>query len=180
MRKTGIAMGRKAVISNQGLPPGRRGVPRPMRGLTPGFTLVEVLLALAILGAGITVLVATTARSLAVARRAREYQDMRYLLAQLELTHPLQLEEEIEPGSEEGVFEPPYDEYHWKRTIEPVEAFEQLPGVEADDEKLLYKVTVRISRQRPRWVGGHGVVEEVTTYLYYPGAREGGSFSRQR
>ncbi|HIE10412.1 MAG TPA: prepilin-type N-terminal cleavage/methylation domain-containing protein [Kiritimatiellae bacterium] len=149
------------------------------RGLASGFTLVEVLLALVILGTGITVLVATTARSLAVARRAKEYQDMRYLLARLELTHPLQLEEEIQPGTEEGIFEPPYDEYRWQRTIEQVEAFELLPGVEADDRKLLYQVNVLIFRQRPRWAAGRRVVEEVTTYLYYPGEREGGSFSRQ-
>jgi len=146
-----------------------------------GFTLVEVLLAVAILGAGLTILVATTARCLAVARRAREYQDARYLLALLELTHPLQLEEEITPGTEEGGFDPPYDNYRWSRKIERVEGFEELTSSASEEERVLYRVTTRISWQRRRWARrAGGGFEEVTTYLYYPGPREGGSFTRRR
>jgi len=148
---------------------------RQRRG-TAGFTLVEVILALAILGIGITVLVATTSKCLAVARKARDYETARRLLGVLEATHPLALEEEIEEGSEEGVFDPPNERFHWRRTITAVEDLPVLESEElSDQEPDFFLVRVRI------WWAEHGrnSFEEVEDYVYAPPKKEGGSFERR-
>ncbi|MFC1461534.1 hypothetical protein ACFLQR_03330, partial [Verrucomicrobiota bacterium] len=54
-----------------------------------GVTLVEAILALAILSIGILVLVETTARCLAVIRVSRNYQTARAVLDRGELEYPL-------------------------------------------------------------------------------------------
>ena len=54
-----------------------------------GFTLVEVVLALAILGAGVFGLIAAASRCLAVARAARDFEVARRTLDLGDLDHPL-------------------------------------------------------------------------------------------
>ncbi|MBP7828946.1 MAG: prepilin-type N-terminal cleavage/methylation domain-containing protein [Kiritimatiellae bacterium] len=128
-----------------------------------GLTLIEVMLALAILGLGLSALIATVARCLGVVRQARNFQTARHLLARAELENPLQLEEEIEEGSEEGGFDGgPYD-YRWSRVIERL-------GREEDG---LFTVTLRVSRSEK----GRASSEEVVTCLYAPEVKEGGSFT---
>jgi len=129
-----------------------------------GLTLIEVMLALVILGISLVGLTATTSRCLAIARKARNYENGRRLLGQIELTDPL-FAEEIEPGDESGTFEAPYEDYKWSRTIE-------LVAEEGEDEEGLYKITMRVIWSEK----GQDTKEEVTTYLYAPDAAEGGSF----
>ena len=138
------------------------GDPRRPRS---GLTLVEVLLALAILGAGLVVLVATASRCLAVARQAKQYETARLLLDRVDLENPLQLEEEIEAGTEEGRFEGDYRDYRWTRVIQEM--------WEEEEDEGLFQVTTRVS-----WSDrGHNAYEETVTFLYAP-QRVGGSFER--
>ncbi|NCC52838.1 MAG: prepilin-type N-terminal cleavage/methylation domain-containing protein [Spartobacteria bacterium] len=135
-------------------------------GRKQGLTLIEVMLALVILGISLVGLTATTSRCLAIARKARNYENARRLLGQIELTDPL-FDEEIEPGDDSGSFDPPYEDYKWSRTIEQV-------AEEGEDEEGLYKITMRVI-----WSDrGRDTKEEVVTYLYAPEATEGGSFER--
>ena len=82
-----------------------------------GMTLIEVLLALAILGLGLAVLIESTARCLGVARRAKNFEAARYLLHRVELEHPLSGDQPLTEGVEEGVFDAPYDRFSWRRTL---------------------------------------------------------------
>jgi prepilin-type N-terminal cleavage/methylation domain-containing protein len=118
-----------------------------------GLTLIEVILATAILGVGIATLVAATGRCLAVARKAREYEVARRLIGQVDLEVPIQFEE-LEEGEESGDFEDPFEDYRWTREI--VEVFEE------DLEMFEVRTTVSWSdKQGP-------ASESVVTYIYGP------------
>ena len=119
-----------------------------------GLTLVEVLLAVLILGIGITVLVETASRCLAVVRRARDYETTRHLLARVELEKPLQLEEEIEEGTENGDFKGGPSDYKWEREITII----------GEEEDGLFEVRTRVFRTGTKPASS----EEVTTWLYAP------------
>jgi prepilin-type N-terminal cleavage/methylation domain-containing protein len=132
-----------------------------------GLTLVEVLMALAILGIGLFVLVAAASRCLAVARQAKHYEKARHLLARAQLENPLQLEEEIETGTKNGSFsgEPGYT---WVRRVELVNE------ESGDEEEEFFLVTWSI-----HWSDRNKAAkEEVVTYLYAPEDKKGGSFER--
>ena len=126
------------------------------------MTLIEVMLALTILGLGLSVLITTASKCLAVVRQAKNYETARRLLGQLEVEHPLPLEEEIQEGSEEGAFESGAPEgYRWERVIERI-------GREEDG---LYSVRMRVT-----WSDrGKSAGEEVTTFLYRPEETKGGT-----
>ena len=131
-----------------------------------GLTLIEVMLALAILGLGLSALIATVSRCLGVVRQAKNFQTARHLLARAELEKPLQLEEKIEEGSEAGGFEGGPHDYRWSRTVERL-------GREEDG---LFTVALRVS-----WSDkGRAAFEEIVTCLYAPEVKEGGSFTTQR
>ena len=139
------------------------GTPRRRRA---GLTLIEVMLALAILGLGLSALIATVSRCLGVVRQAKNFQTARHLLARAELENPLQLEEKIEEGSEAGGFEGgPYD-YRWSRNIERL-------GREEDG---LFTVTLRVSWSDK---GGRASSEEIVTCLYAPESKEGGTVTER-
>ncbi len=123
-----------------------------------GLSLVEVLLAIVILSIGITVLVETASRCLAVVRQSRNYETVRHLLGRLEVEEPLQLEEEIKEGSDSGDFKGgPYD-YKWSREIIVI----------GEEEDRLFEVRTRIFKTGTQ----PGASEEVVTWLYVP--RKGG------
>lgn len=129
-----------------------------------GLTLVEVLLALAILGIGLFVLITAASRCLSVARQAKQYEIARRLMARVNLEEPLQLKEEITEDTESGTFGYDYPGYTWNRKIEQ--------ALEDDDESGLFKVTTWVS-----WTDARGVgFEKVVSYLYAPEVVEGGSF----
>ena len=130
-----------------------------------GLTLIEVMLALAILALGLTAMIATVSRCLGVVRQAKNFQTARHLLARAELENPLQLEEEIEEGTEEGGFDGGPDGYRWSRAVERL-------GREEDG---LFKVTWRVSWSEK---GGRASFEEIVTCLHAPEEKKGGSFTR--
>ena len=118
---------------------------------SPGFTLVEAVVALAILSIGIFVIVEATSRCLAVIRVSRNYQTARAVLDQGESKFPLQStntvsenvvqETELAPG------------YSFSRELEAVSG-----------EKKLYVVTTRVTWSE----SGQASAEEVVSYLYFP------------
>jgi prepilin-type N-terminal cleavage/methylation domain-containing protein len=121
------------------------------KSLKSGLTLIEVLLAVAILGIGAAVLMLATARCLAVITQSRHYSAAQRLILQAGAEHPL-TRATIEAGSESGKFadEPGYT---WKREItEP----------ENENQKGLYTVRTRVS-----WSDrGRESFEEVVTWHY--------------
>lgn len=116
-----------------------------------GLTLIEVLLAMVILGIGSGVLLLATARCLAIVSKARHYSTAQRLILQTDAMQPLN-RGEIRPGTESGTFDNAPG-YKWEREI-----------TEPDDEnrKGLYTVRTRVS-----WSDrGRETFEEVVTWHY--------------
>jgi len=118
------------------------------------MTLVEVVLALAILAMGLTALIAAAARGLSIARKARNIDDAHQLFGVLEIEEPLYLEEDIRDAAGSGMFDAPYSQYRWSREIEAV-------GEEKDG---LWMVTTTIGWQE----NDHARDETIVTYVYKP------------
>ena len=115
-----------------------------------GLTLVEAVLALAILSIGIFILVETTAKCLAVVRLSRNYQTARAALDRGESEYPLHGTNSIEQNEVAGV---DYNGYVFSRALQPVEG-----------ETRLYTVITRV-----RWSEtGHESGEELVSYVYCP------------
>lgn len=115
-----------------------------------GMTLVETVLALAILSIGIFILIETTAKCLAVVRLSRNYQTARAVLDRGESEYPLQGTNGVEKNKVEPV---DYNGYVFSRDIQPV-----------DGEKKLYKVVTKVAWSET----GHESGEELIGYLYCP------------
>jgi len=119
--------------------------------LQPAFTLVEAVVALAILSIGIFVIIEATARCLAVIRVSRNYQTARAVLDQGESEFPLQPTNTVADNVVQGK---EYDPgYTFSREL-----------VEVDGEKKLYLVTTRVTWSE----SGQASAEEVVSYLYFP------------
>lgn len=116
-----------------------------------GLTLIEVLLAVAILGVGAGVLMLATARCLAVISQSRHYSAAQRLILQVGAENPL-TRAAIEAKSESGKFSDDPD-YTWEREIiEP----------ENENQKGLYTVRTRVS-----WSDrGRESFEQVVTWHY--------------
>ena len=110
--------------------------PVTRRSRRAGLTLVEVILALMIIGTGLVALVAAVSRCLAVPRLAMNFDTARELLGQLEAEEPVAVEEDIEEAAGSGTFESPHANFSWERKVEQ----------EGDDEESgLWRVTTTIS-----------------------------------
>ena len=121
------------------------------------MTLIEVLMALAILTVAAGVLMTATSRCLAVVRTARNYYEARRILEIGELDYPLLL---VEKKGEK-------DLKPLNLNVGPVEypagfAYERKSERDADKEDLL------VVRNRVTWSSkGREAFEEVTSYFYY-------------
>lgn len=114
-----------------------------------GLTLIEVMLAIVILGVGAGTLMLATARCMGVALKAQHYSAAQRLLLRVNSEKPLSLEE-LEEGTETGSFD---DGYTWEREV--LES-------ENEDRQGLYTVRTRVS-----WsMRGKTAYEETTTVLY--------------
>jgi len=121
-----------------------------------GFTLVEVLMAIAILGTGMAVLLTGATRCLAVMKNARQYQRAQWALHLGELEHPLTYSNEL---SDLEVSGEAYDnDFTFSREVEK-------PSLSADEEEDgLFSVTTRVV-----WSDkGREMKEEVVQYVYLP------------
>jgi prepilin-type N-terminal cleavage/methylation domain-containing protein len=116
-----------------------------------GITLIEVLLAVVILGIGSGVLLLATARCLAIISKSQRYSTAQRLIGQVGAEHPL-TRAEIKTGKDSGSFDDEAD-YRWEREItEP----------EDENRKGLYTVRTRVS-----WSDrGRDSFEEVITWHY--------------
>lgn len=133
-----------------------------------GLSLIEVMIAMAILATGLFALIATASRCMSVARKAKNYEKARHLMALVDKEDPLPLREEIEDGVESGSFDGHYG-YSWTREIKKVS---ELAADDKDDDGL-YEVVTRVF-----WSdSGKKAFEEVVTYIHAPKVRKGGSFS---
>lgn len=132
---------------------------RPRTASRAGLTLIEVLLAVALLSAGLVVLLLSTGRCLSVARRAQQYERARHLLDLVDVVAPLDLTNEA--GTvREGGFEPPFADCRWQREISEQE-------VEDDRAEGLFEIRTRVS-----WSdGGTESFEETVRLVYAPGER---------
>jgi len=131
-------------------------------GARAGLTLIEVMMALAIVGIGLVTLISAASQCLAVVQQSRSYEVARNLLTRVELEEPLQLKEEIREEIESGSFTGEYSEYRWTREIEMVGD---------NEEDGLYKVTMRVYWSRR----GKEFFDEIVTYVYAPEEKKGGT-----
>ena len=118
---------------------------------TPALTLIESVLALAILSIGLFVLVSTTAKCLAIVRISRNYHTARTVLEQGEIDYPLRETNTVEDNVVPTVEYP--CGFTFSRELEAV-----------GGEDALFIVTTRVSWSET----GHKSFEEVTSYLYCP------------
>lgn len=121
------------------------------------MTLVEVLLAIVILGISLGSLIEAASRALAVVRQARNYELARRMLGRVEAENPLRLLDEIVAGQESGGFEDGPDGWNWTRTIEDF-------GADDEQKEGLFRLTTRVFWSQ----GERRGMEEVVQMLYVP------------
>ena len=125
-----------------------------------GLTLVEVLIALAILSVSAAVLMTATSRCLSVVKVAKNYYEARRILELGDLEHPLLVvKKEANTGENKDRV--------MNLTVGPIEypngfVFSRTGERSPDQEDML------VVRTRVAWaLHGKSAFEEVTTYLYY-------------
>jgi len=119
--------------------------------LRRGLTLIEVMLAVVILGIGAGVLLLATARCLSIVVKSQRYSTAQRLIGQVDTEHPL-TRAKIEADTESGTFDHDPD-YRWEREIS-----------ESENENLKGLFTVRT---RVSWSDrGRSSFEEVNTWRF--------------
>ena len=125
-----------------------------------GLTLVEVLIALAILSVSAAVLMTATSRCLSVVKVAKNYYEARRILELGDLEHPVLVLKKADNKVEDK-------DKVMNLTVGPIEypngfVFSRSGERCPDEEDLL------VVRTRVAWaVRGKSAFEEVTSYLYY-------------
>ena len=114
----------------------------------PGFTLIEMIIAAILLVVGVAGAIGAIGASTRTAAYASQIQTAA-LLAQRQIAEAATQPDSLSGGDQEGSFEEPYSNYHWKQSAE------------ATDYQNLFKVTVTVT-----WGGGSTSNQRsVTTYL---------------
>ena len=126
------------------------------------MTLVEVLLAVVILGLSLGALVEAASRALAVVRQARNYELARRMLGRVDAENPLRLLDEIAAGTDSGGFEDGPAGWTWTRTIEDL-------GADDEMQAGLFRLTTRVNWSQ----GDRPGAEEVVQMLYVPKNSDG-------
>jgi hypothetical protein len=115
-----------------------------------GMTLVEAVLAIAILGIGVFVLAETTAKCFSVIRTSRHYQAARAVLDRGESDYPLRGSNTVDQNKVDAV---DYNGYEFSRDLQ-----------EVDGEKKMFVVKTKVSWSET----GKDSFEEMTSYIYCP------------
>ncbi len=124
-----------------------------------GFTLLEVLLAVVILGTSLTIFFTAAHQGLDVVIDARAYQQARTFLQQLELEEPLDLED-LDEGEDRGTLDGgDQGTVQWKRIV----------TYEGEEEDELFHIRTEIV-----WGQQGEYSESVDTLLHKPTAMRGG------
>ena len=124
-----------------------------------GFSLLEVLLAVLVLGIALTVFFSAANQGVGVAMQATEYQISRGLLHELELREPLDLENLEEGVTRDSFTQPAYGRVEWTRAL-------TLAGTEEDQ---FYRLKTEITRGS----GRAGQQESIETFIHQPSALRG-------
>ena len=117
-----------------------------------GLTLIEVILAVAILGVCMTVLLASVSRCLAAIGSVRDYQTAQAALGLGEVEHPLLIEEDIDELVVDDVEY--FEKYVFSREVD-----EKDP----DEEDGLYVLRTKIAWTKR----GRKPFHEVVRYVYH-------------
>lgn len=109
-----------------------------------GFTLLEVLIAIAVLAVTLTVIFGSQSQSLSLATEARFYTRAAFLLEEkmAELESGL-----IEAHSSEGDFGERYPGYQWKLEASEIAIGDIVEGVSSDSREFLTRMTITITWQ---------------------------------
>ncbi len=137
----------------------RRKLCGEAEGSREGFSLIEVLLAVLVLGLSLVAFFGALGDGVAIVASASQYETARTLMNRLELMEPLDLED-LDEGEDSGFFDGEYRNFRWRRII-------TLEGKEEDE---LYRIETRIEWGDQRDPG----VESVETFLHLPTARREG------
>lgn len=122
------------------------------------MTLIEVLLAVVILGTALMALVEGASRALAVVRQARNYEQARRMLGRVDAENPLRLMDEITAGQESGGFVGGPAGWNWVRILEDF-------GQVDEEQEGLFKLTTRVYWSQ---TGERRGMEETVQFLYVP------------
>ena len=118
-----------------------------------GFSLMEVMLAVLILGLSLTVFFSSASQGVDVVMRARGYQDGRELLDWVDLQEPLDLEKLEEGELRGGLSHPELGSFSWVRNV-------RMEGRE-EDRLFLIRTEVEGEGERP-------VRESREVFVYQP------------
>ena len=127
------------------------------------MTLIEVLLAVVILGTALGALVEAASRALAVVRQARNYEQARHMLGRVDAENPLRLLDEISAGQTVGTFDGGPPGWTWTRTLEDF-------GAEDEQQGGLFRLTTRVEWTQD---GRRAAFEETVQMLYVPENSDG-------
>lgn len=111
-----------------------------------GFTLLEILIALAILAISLTSLYVAQGNSLLMSGTADRYTVAAFLAEEQMTEWTLLLEDEIahnqfpDDKDEQGEFEPPYTDYRFERSVRKIEIPLLLPESEDGSEQAIFKM----------------------------------------
>lgn len=149
----------------------------PWRKNSSGFTLLEVMVAVAILAISLSVLLSFQGNTLLVSGRQENITIATMLARQKMVEIELELEEGMRKGefpddrSDEAVFDPPFEDYRWKMSVKKVELPAPVVGEEGSVQDMIGKQlsqeiakTVRELRLEISWdeMGEPQSVEVVT------------------
>lgn len=118
-----------------------------------GFTLLEVLIALAILGIALVSLYTAEGNSLLVSGQADRMTVASFLAEQQMTEWKLELEDEIakskfpDDKDESGQFDAPYSDYYWQRRVRKIEIPLALPETSDGTQKAMFKMMKGIIEQ---------------------------------
>ena len=136
--------------------------PRHLPNRRAGLTLIEVVLAMIILGSGLVATLVLSGQSMHAAGVTKQYEDARNLMAEIDYRFPIQWEDiEGSDGDEEsGSFDRPYHIYNWERSIQRV----------GEEEDNLYLVETRVL-----WKAAKKARKEMKqTLVHLPSAKSDG------
>jgi hypothetical protein len=121
------------------------------------MTLIEVLLAITLLGLGLSSLLVGSTRCLAVVRQARNYETARRLLPRVEIESPLDPDDEgLKEQEDSGDFKPDEPGFRWERNVRQI----------GEKEDGLFEIVTRVT-----WAdNGRASQETLTTWMYEPEA----------
>ncbi|MBT3294792.1 MAG: prepilin-type N-terminal cleavage/methylation domain-containing protein [Verrucomicrobia bacterium] len=135
------------------MPSPRRGYWRGSAKMRPqsGFSLIEVVIAAAILGVSLTVLLTAASRCLLVLSIATHYQEAQLTRSAAEVEYPLNVTNELDELNVAQI------------TTDNGLTFERFVEEEDEDEDDLYVVTTRVG-----WSArGNERFDDVVQYVYY-------------